>query len=167
MDNVKNNITFLKKKKGETQDSIALYVKKAKTTVSGWENGVSEPGVKELILLSEFFEVSLDDLINKDLSNVHLNNENKDLENEQNVHPNVHGNVHPNTKKAVLFKVNDAPAAVVNEGESGYLTSQNLIAALQETVEAQKALNAHLVQQVATLNEQITKLKTKKSSKAP
>jgi transcriptional regulator with XRE-family HTH domain len=159
VDNFKSNLTFLRIKTGKTQSDIAFHCKKSKQTISGWENGVSEPGIKELVLLSEFLDISLDDLINKELTDVHLNNYKVVSKKQQNVHLNVHPNVHLNPKKQPVTPVTEPANSPVNEGAAPYQTAQMVVAAQAQTINALQSLNAVLAQQVAFLQEQITDLK--------
>jgi transcriptional regulator with XRE-family HTH domain len=62
------NIRHLRKQLSKTQSEIALLLKKGQTTVGNWENGISEPSLDELIVLSNYFDISLDILIRSDLS---------------------------------------------------------------------------------------------------
>jgi transcriptional regulator with XRE-family HTH domain len=153
------NLTFLKKKTNKTQSDIAFQVNKAKQTISGWENGVSEPSMKDLVILSDFFGVSIDELVNADLSNVHLNQNNGGLKIGQNVHLNVHGNVHPMGQNKPIKQVAQSQNSVVNEEEAPYQTAQMVVAAQAQTIKALEALNAVLSQQVAVLTEQVANLK--------
>ena len=64
-----NNIRFLRKQKGWSQDMLAeMLGYKSYTTIQKWESGVSEPPIKKLKALSELFHVDMDDLNNKNLS---------------------------------------------------------------------------------------------------
>ncbi|MEJ7737425.1 MAG: helix-turn-helix transcriptional regulator [Chitinophagaceae bacterium] len=62
------NLKYLRKKLGKTQPEIASLVNKGSTTVSNWENGESEPSLSELMIISNFFGVPIDALLNKDLT---------------------------------------------------------------------------------------------------
>lgn len=90
-----NNIVFLRKKAGLKQEEIQSTLGFKRNTWSNWENGISEPNISTLLVISNFFKVDLTELITKDLSkNVHpfKNISNKLL--SDNVHPNVHQSVH-------------------------------------------------------------------------
>ena len=50
-----------------SQEALAEQVFVSRQTVSNWENDKSYPDVKSLMLLSEVFEVSLDQLIKGDV----------------------------------------------------------------------------------------------------
>jgi transcriptional regulator with XRE-family HTH domain len=63
-----NNIKLLRKRKGKTQDDIAHSLGIKRSTLSGYENEVAQPGIKALIAFSEYFNVAVDTLIKVDLS---------------------------------------------------------------------------------------------------
>ena len=58
-----SNIKFLRKRKGFTQDDIAAKLGMKRSTLSGYENNIANPGVNVLILFSDFFRISVDTLI--------------------------------------------------------------------------------------------------------
>lgn len=62
------NIKYLRKNLSENQATIGSLVKKGQTTIGNWENGISEPNVEELLVLSNYFNISLDILIKVDLA---------------------------------------------------------------------------------------------------
>lgn len=62
------NIRHLRKQNSKTQAELASHLDRGQTTIGNWENGISEPGVEELITLSNFFDISLDNLLKIDLS---------------------------------------------------------------------------------------------------
>lgn len=51
---------------GLTQKDLGEIVNTSKMGISHWENGHSEPSITQLILLSEYFEVSIDYLVGKE-----------------------------------------------------------------------------------------------------
>ncbi|MGM0498535.1 MAG: XRE family transcriptional regulator [Bacteroidota bacterium] len=62
------NIKLLRKRKGKTQDDISHSLGIKRSTLSGYENEVAQPGIKALIAFSEYFNVAVDTLIKADLS---------------------------------------------------------------------------------------------------
>ena len=62
------NIRHLRKQFMQTQSELADMMKKGQTTIGNWENGVSEPNVEELLLLSNYFATPIDLLVKVDLS---------------------------------------------------------------------------------------------------
>ena len=62
------NIRYLRKRSLQKQDDLALLVDKGQTTIGNWENGVSEPCLDDLIILSNFFGIPIDTLLKTDLA---------------------------------------------------------------------------------------------------
>jgi transcriptional regulator with XRE-family HTH domain len=62
------NIRHLRKQFSQTQSELAEMMDKGQTTIGNWENGVSEPSVEELLILSNFFGTPIDLLIKVDLA---------------------------------------------------------------------------------------------------
>ncbi|HEY4064387.1 MAG TPA: helix-turn-helix transcriptional regulator [Puia sp.] len=62
------NIRHIRKQLSKTQSEIASLLKKGQTTIGNWENGISEPSLEELVILSNYFDISLDTLIKTDLA---------------------------------------------------------------------------------------------------
>lgn len=67
--NLAKNLLFLRRRNRINQTELASRVNKRSTTISNWENKLSEPNVQELIEISNFFGVSLDDLVMGDFEN--------------------------------------------------------------------------------------------------
>ena len=63
-----SNIKLMRKRRGRTQDEIALALDMKRSTLSGYENGVAQPGIQQLIAYSDYFGISIDTLIKVDLS---------------------------------------------------------------------------------------------------
>lgn len=64
-----NNLRLLRKKKGLRQDDLAeKFGYKSFTTIQKWEDGTSEPSVGVLQGLSKLYGVTMDMLVNEDLS---------------------------------------------------------------------------------------------------
>ena len=62
------NLRYLRKQSSKTQSEIAALIKKGQTTVGNWENGISEPNLEELLIISNYFDIPLDTLLKVDLS---------------------------------------------------------------------------------------------------
>jgi len=159
VNNIAKNITFLKKKNAVTQFDIGLRVNKSSNTISGWENEISEPGIKELKLLSEFFGISIDDLVNIDLANVNLNNNDEEQGKQENVNLNVNQHVNLNTKKVTKKDKHNQPISTSNEDICTCKSSKKIEEAQQKTIETLEALNSMLQKHTATLEEEIKRLK--------
>ena|ERR1700760_63002 len=64
------NMRYLRKQLSKTQSEIASLIKKGQTTIGNWENGISEPNLDELLIISNFFDIPLDTLVKIDLAEV-------------------------------------------------------------------------------------------------
>ncbi len=62
------NIKLLRKRKGRTQDDVAVALNMKRPTLSGYENAVAEPSMGLLSEFSEYYKISIDTLIKIDLS---------------------------------------------------------------------------------------------------
>jgi transcriptional regulator with XRE-family HTH domain len=63
-----SNIKILRKRKGRTQDEVAYVLNLKRSTLSGYENGVAQPGIEILISFSRYFGISIDTLLKIDIS---------------------------------------------------------------------------------------------------
>lgn len=63
-----SNIKFLRKRRGRTQDDVASALQMKRPTLSGYENGVAQPGIETLVAFSGYFNISLDTMIRVNLS---------------------------------------------------------------------------------------------------
>ena len=65
-----SNIKFLRKHRGRTQDDVAFALNMKRSTLSGYENEVSEPNLDALIAFSKYFNIAIDTLVKVDLSSI-------------------------------------------------------------------------------------------------
>lgn len=65
---ISSNLKILRKFRKMSQEDVAQALGLTRSSYSGYENGVAEPGIENLIKMSAFFKVSLDDLLTKDLN---------------------------------------------------------------------------------------------------
>ncbi|MBS0012190.1 MAG: LexA family transcriptional regulator [Bacteroidales bacterium] len=65
--NFAKNIKFLRKRRGRTQDDVASALGLKRSTLSGYENNVAEPGIGVLVAFSKYFEIAVDTLLKMDL----------------------------------------------------------------------------------------------------
>lgn len=63
-----SNIKLLRKRHKRTQDDIANLLNMKRSTVSGYENEVAQPGIDVLIAFSKYYKIAIDTLIKVDLS---------------------------------------------------------------------------------------------------
>lgn len=57
------NLQRLRKERGLSQEDVAQKLFVSRQSVSKWENGNAEPGVKDLTALADMFGVTLDELV--------------------------------------------------------------------------------------------------------
>lgn len=65
-----SNIKFLRKRRGRTQDDLAFALQLKRSTLSGYENGVAQPGIEVLVAFSGYFNISIDTLVKVDISHL-------------------------------------------------------------------------------------------------
>jgi len=63
-----SNIKFLRKRRGRTQDDVAAALNLKRSTLSGYENGVAQPGIDVLVSFSGYFNMSIDTLLKIDMT---------------------------------------------------------------------------------------------------
>lgn len=63
-----SNIKLLRKRYKRTQDDIANLLNMKRSTVSGYENEVAQPGIDVLIAFSNYYKIAIDTLVKVDLS---------------------------------------------------------------------------------------------------
>jgi transcriptional regulator with XRE-family HTH domain len=65
-----SNIKFLRKRRGRTQDDVAAALDMKRSTLSGYENNIAQPGFEALIAFSKYYNVAIDTLIRVDLGRI-------------------------------------------------------------------------------------------------
>ena len=60
-----DNLQRLRKEKGLSQEDVAQKLFVSRQSVSKWENGNAEPGIKDLTTLADMFGVTLDELVGR------------------------------------------------------------------------------------------------------
>lgn len=76
-------LQVLRKEKGLSQEKLAEILSVSRQAVSKWESGQTYPEIEKLIVLSDLFKITLDDLVrdgdikceNKDNDEIKLKNE--------------------------------------------------------------------------------------------
>lgn len=63
-----SNIKLLRKRRNMTQDELAAALSMKRSTLSGYENEVAEPGLDTLLAFARFFNIAIDTLLQIDLS---------------------------------------------------------------------------------------------------
>lgn len=62
------NIKFLRKRKKRTQDEVAEQLRMKRSTLSGYENRVAQPGLDVLLIFSDYYHIAVDTLLKVELS---------------------------------------------------------------------------------------------------
>lgn len=62
------NLKLLRKLKKKSQEDISKDLGLTRSTYSGYENGVAEPGIETLIAVSSYYSIPIDDLVKKDFA---------------------------------------------------------------------------------------------------
>lgn len=65
--NFSDNIKFLRKRRGRTQDDVSFAMGLKRSTLSGYENAVAQPGIDVLVSFSSYFNISVDTLLKVDI----------------------------------------------------------------------------------------------------
>lgn len=89
------NIKYLRESEHLSQENIGNIVGKERSVVSLWERNERNPSMEDLINISYFFQVSIDDLIKRDLKMESLKQYTMDVEGDSKIP--VFGNVSANT----------------------------------------------------------------------
>ena len=63
-----SNIKLLRRRKKLTQDAVAEQLQMKRSTLSGYENSVAQPGVEVLLQFSNYYQIAVDTLLRVDLS---------------------------------------------------------------------------------------------------
>jgi len=66
------NLRHLRKQSSKTQSEVASLIQKGQTTIGNWENGISEPSLNELLIISNYFDISIDTLLKVDLAETQI-----------------------------------------------------------------------------------------------
>lgn len=66
--NIGNNIKILRKRKGKSQEEMAMELGMNRSTYSGYENNIAQPNLDNILKISQYFGLTIEDLISKDFS---------------------------------------------------------------------------------------------------
>ena len=67
------NLKLLRKRRKISQEELATELNLTRSSYSGYENGVAEPNLENLMRFSEYFNISLDKLVKVDLNKLSEN----------------------------------------------------------------------------------------------
>lgn len=65
---VGQNLKLLRNRSGKSQEEVAKELGLTRSSYSGYENNVAQPNIDGLILFSNYYKVSIDELVKKDFS---------------------------------------------------------------------------------------------------
>lgn len=65
---VGKNLKLLRNRRKKSQEEVATELGLTRSSYSGYENNVAQPNLESLILFSDYYKVSIDDLVRKDFS---------------------------------------------------------------------------------------------------
>ena len=65
---VGNNLKLLRKLAKKSQEEVAAALGLTRSSYSGYENGIAEPGIDTIVSLSAYFSIPIDALLTKDFS---------------------------------------------------------------------------------------------------
>jgi transcriptional regulator with XRE-family HTH domain len=116
------NLKYLRKQRGLNQDEMQAGTGVGRGTWSNYEKEDTEPSNQTLIDISNFFGVTVDELLKVDIelnrAFVHLNEIKENAEKVKNVHQKVHPSVHLSGKKQDV--IGDFKVTIVAEPETKY-----------------------------------------------
>ena len=122
------NIVFLRKKSNTTQAKIQSQLGFMRNTQSNWETGRTEPSADTIIKYCDYFNVTLDDILRRDLSEGNL------IENEK---------IEKNRQKGNLNTENTPIVGLLQDPTIGYNTpSTREHIQLQIIAEKDKQINS-------------------------
>ncbi len=114
-----NNLRFLCRKYGVTQEQLKFQVDKGQTTIGNWQNGKAEPSIAELLLLSNYFDIDLHTFIAEDIEKGNL------ITGEMVENFRVKGNLKGNLKRNLnpsnsskKYELNDQSSELKDAGET-------------------------------------------------
>ena len=127
------NTKLIREKAGLTQSQMADLFGIKGSTWGNYESAVSKPNLDILIQISKKFGISESDLLNKDLSNVDLNQKKVTIKKNKNVNLNVDLSVDLNQEKAPNIEASKPSKsiplipidAVAGYGNGDFSVSQN------------------------------------------
>ena len=95
-------IKELREEKNLLQKDLAKALNSNQRTISNWENGLAQPNIESLILLADFFEVSIDFLVGRSDDFGQVTVKNPDLTDEESELLQIFRNVTDADRSAIL-----------------------------------------------------------------
>lgn len=106
-----SNLKYLRKINAVNQTTLGLQLNKSQKSIGNWETGFSEPNYLEIIQISNYFGITIDELLKKDLQNVEERKKTDIKKIEENVEERVEVRVEEN---ATYKPKEEKQALVVN-----------------------------------------------------
>lgn len=78
--NISKQLKSYRKKFNLSQEELADIIHVSRPTISNWENSKSYPDLQSLLLLSDYFKISLDELVKGDVVNMKNELANKEMD---------------------------------------------------------------------------------------
>jgi DNA-binding XRE family transcriptional regulator len=145
------NLQILRKSRGLKQSDLEVIGIK-RTTWNNYEGGSSEPSLDLVIKIAKFFDISLDDILLRDLSeDVHLIEQIDTIKKQ----------VKSTPKSTPIGTPKEEEIGVLNEDKALYNTSKNdqnkdeVIASLREIIDTQKELINSYKSRILMLEEML------------
>src|SRR5690554_7044958 len=63
-----SNLKLLRKYRKMSQEDVAKELGLTRSSYSGYENGVAEPGIENLVKMSKFYRIPMDDLLKRNMN---------------------------------------------------------------------------------------------------
>jgi len=109
------NVEFLRKEFNKTQTDIGLQVSKNQKIISNWERGKTEPTLIEIGIISNYFDISADNLLFKDLSSDNsIENKGEPDKTKKNSYSNSENTQTASTDANGLLKVNELQESTIS-----------------------------------------------------
>lgn len=99
------NLMRLRKAKGLSQEEFANEINVSRQTVSKWELGTSTPEMDKLMQMANFFNISVDDLVNGEDVTSKVSNKTENNNQNQSVDNNTNINYEPKKSSSTLAKI--------------------------------------------------------------
>ena len=99
------NLMRLRKAKGLSQEEFANEINVSRQTVSKWELGTSTPEMDKLMQMANFFNISVDDLVNGEDVTSKVSNKTENNNQNQSVDNNTSINYEPKKSSSTLAKI--------------------------------------------------------------
>ena len=68
--NIGTNLKLLRKRVKRSQEEVAQDLGLTRSSYSGYENGVAQPGIDLLVTLCDYYLIPIDDFLRKDLDSM-------------------------------------------------------------------------------------------------